>query len=61
MVILWNKLPDSVKGANTVNTFKNRIEDLWNKQDIMDNFDKCMDFKEQHMNLDYAGTLEMIY
>ena len=24
----WNKLPDSVKQADTVNTFKNRLDDI---------------------------------
>ncbi len=61
VVNLWNKLPDSVKSANTINTFKNRIDDLWNKQGIMYDYEKCLDFTEQHMNIDFAGSLDLIY
>ncbi len=58
---MWNKLPDNVKNASSTNTFKNRIDELWGKLDIIHNFDKCIDFTEQHMNTDYAGTLVIVY
>ena len=61
IVNLWNRLPNAVKDSQTTNTFKNRLDDLWKNLDIMYNFTKCMDFTEQHMNLDYAGSVEINY
>ncbi len=39
VVNMWNKLPDNVKNASSTNTFKNRIDELWGKLDIIHNFD----------------------
>jgi len=35
----WNSLPNSVVTANTANMFKNRLENFWENQDIMCDFD----------------------
>ena len=32
---VWNSLPESVIQANTINTFKNRLDKFWAKQDIL--------------------------
>ena len=61
IVNLWNRLPNAVKNAQSTNIFKNRLDDTWKKLDIMYNFTKCKDFIEQHMNLDFAGSLVINY
>ena len=35
---LWNSLPDHVISANTLNTFKNRLDKFWTNQDVKFNF-----------------------
>jgi len=39
IVNTWNSLPNSVVTANTANMFKNRLENFWENQDIMCDFD----------------------
>ena len=39
----WNSLPDSVVSANTVNTFKNRLDRFWKNQDIQFNWKADID------------------
>ena len=31
---MWNSLPNEVVNASTVNIFKNRLDKLWDKEDI---------------------------
>ena len=35
IVNLWNSLPENVVSANTVNTFKNRLEKFWSDQELV--------------------------
>ena len=35
---IWNSLPDSVVDADTLNTFKNRLDKHWLDQDVLYNF-----------------------
>ena len=35
IVNLWNSLPENVVSANTVNTFKNRLDKFWSDQDLV--------------------------
>ena len=35
---IWNSLPDTVVSAKTTNTFKNRLDKHWEKQDIIYNY-----------------------
>jgi len=35
IVNLWNSLPDNVVSANTVNTFKNRLDKFWSDQELV--------------------------
>ena len=34
----WNSLPNWVVSANTINTFKSRLDKFWQNQDIVYNF-----------------------
>ena len=38
MVNIWNSLPDSVVDADTLNTFKNRLDKHWLDPDVLYNF-----------------------
>ena len=38
VVNIWNSLPDSVVDADTLNTFKNRLDKHWLDQDVLYNF-----------------------
>ena len=38
VVKIWNSLPDSVVDADTLNTFKNRLDKHWLDQDVLYNF-----------------------
>ena len=38
VVNTWNSLPDSVVDADTLNTFKNRLDKHWLDQDVLYNF-----------------------
>ena len=38
IISAWNSLPDSVVSANTVNTFKNRIDRFWKNQEVQFNW-----------------------
>ena len=38
IISAWNNLPDSVVSANTVNTFKNRLDRFWKDQEIQFNW-----------------------
>ena len=38
VVNIWNSLPDSVVDADTLNTFKSRLNKHWLDQDILYNF-----------------------
>ena len=42
VVDIWNKLPEEIVTADKMNTFKNRLDRLWEQEDIMFNFEKCM-------------------
>ena len=35
IVNLWNSLPENVISANTVNTFKNRLDKFWSDQELV--------------------------
>jgi len=35
---MWNSLPNNVVEADTVNTFKNRLDKYWSNQDVLFNF-----------------------
>ena len=35
IVNLWNSLPENVVSANTVNTFKNRLDKFWSDRDLV--------------------------
>jgi len=35
---LWNSLPPSVVQAETVNTFKNRLDKYWSRQEVLYNY-----------------------
>ena len=34
----WNSLPENVVGAGTLNMFKNLLDRLWSKQDLLYNY-----------------------
>jgi len=34
----WNSLPNDVVEAETINTFKNRLDKHWSNQDVLFNF-----------------------
>ena len=38
VVNIWNNLPDSVVDADTLNTFKNRLDKHWLDQDVLYTF-----------------------
>ena len=38
VVNIWNSLPDSVVNADTLNTFKSRLDKHWLDQDVLYNF-----------------------
>jgi len=38
VVNIWNSLPDSVVDADTINTFKSRLDKHWLNQDVVYNF-----------------------
>jgi len=38
VVNIWNSLPDSVVDADTLNTFKSRLDKHWLDQDVLYNF-----------------------
>jgi len=38
VVNIWNSLSDSVVDADTLNTFKNRLDKHWLDQDVFYNF-----------------------
>ena len=38
VVTTWNSLPDTVIEAETVNSFKNRLDKFWKNQDVMFNW-----------------------
>jgi len=38
IISAWNSLPDSAISANTVNTFKNRLDRFWKNQEIKFNW-----------------------
>jgi len=35
VVNIWNSLPDYVISANNVNTFRNRLDKFWAKQELI--------------------------
>jgi len=35
---MWNSLPNDVVEVITTNTFKNRLDKYWSKQDVLFNF-----------------------
>jgi len=34
---MWNSLPNDVSEADTINTFKNRLDRYWSNQDVLFN------------------------
>jgi len=36
---MWNSLPNDVVEADTINTFKNRLDKYWSNQEVLFNFD----------------------
>ena len=38
IISVWNSLPDAVVSANTVNTFKNKLDRLWQDQEVRYNW-----------------------
>jgi len=38
IVNIWNSLPDTVVNADTINTFKSRLDKHWVNQDVVYNF-----------------------
>jgi len=38
VVNMWNSLPNDVVEADTINTFKNRLDKYWSNQDVLFNF-----------------------
>ncbi len=61
VVNFWNRLPDVIKCANSINIFKNKLDDLWKPLKIAHNFENCLDFVEQHFDVNYAGTVIIDY
>jgi len=35
---MWNSLPNDVVEADTIDTFKNRLDKYWSNQDVVFNF-----------------------
>jgi len=35
VIPIWNSLPNHVVSANTINTFKNRLDKLWSDQEVL--------------------------
>ena len=40
----WNNLPESIVEAPSINAFKNRLDEIWKKDDIM--FDVDINLRE---------------
>jgi len=38
VVNMWNSLPNNVVEADTINTFKNRLDRYWSNEDVLFNF-----------------------
>jgi len=38
VINIWNSLPNEVVEANTVNAFKNRLDNHWSNQDVLFDF-----------------------
>jgi len=38
VINIWNSLPEKVVSADTVQTFKNRLDTFWSNQDIVFNY-----------------------
>ena len=38
VINIWNSLPEKVVSADTVQTFKNRLDKFWSNQDIVFNY-----------------------
>ena len=49
VVLLWNSLPEAVVCADTVDTFKNRVDKFWQDQEVLYNFkaDICTGSRSQ--------------
>ena len=45
MVAAWNKLPESVVTAPSVNAFKNRLDNFYEGSDVVYDFDDYMNRK----------------
>ena len=54
---LWNKLPDEVTDAPSINAFKNRLDKLWKPLNITYNSDNCLDYEHQIKNPNHAGVV----
>jgi len=38
LIPIWNSLSNHVVSAETINTFKNRLDTLWSDQDVLSNY-----------------------
>ncbi len=56
VINFWNKLPDDVKDAPTINSFKNRLDTHWEKFDIKYNYNNCIDFERSIANPSHPGS-----
>jgi len=45
VVTIWNTLPNSVVDANSLNIFKNRLDKLWDNQELLTNYRSVIDKK----------------
>jgi len=39
---MWTSLPNEVVEADTINTFKNRLDKYWSNQDVLFNFNALL-------------------
>jgi len=46
VTIVWNSLPDTVVKAESVNTFKNRLDKYWHDQEVKFNWKSTLCFKK---------------
>ena len=45
----WNSLPENVVGAGTLNMFKNSLDRLWSKQDLLYNYYRAVIEKNNYV------------
>jgi len=59
IVNLWNSLPENVISANTVDTFKNRLDKFWSEQELVYDYkaDLTVIGNRSLINMDDASAL----